>query len=328
MDNVPMPNSSSSSGGVKRQRTDEENTESAPCRSEPWFEDGNIVLEANSLQFRVHRGVLCAQSPVFRDMFQIGQPAANEPMVEGCPLVYMPDQGQDVMHVLKAFYGGDRYTGVPIPFAVVAAYLRLGSKYEIDALRREAVFRLHAELPCSFQALEEYLSRAPNRHIAHHPGWLFDVIALAHAHGLQRILPAAYYIVAALYTVHAILKGAPTGVDASTTTVLSSDIAADIVIGREAILRTLRGFWRTACDTCDDECEARKKRVFTRLWSPVPDCKLALMEEWDSNWEIGMCAECLQSARDSFQYNRERVWEELPGYFGLPAWAELEKIEP
>ena len=53
----------------QKRRTDSEGAEN-PKRSEIWFEDGNIVLEAEGTQFRVHRGILSLNSPIFNTMVQ------------------------------------------------------------------------------------------------------------------------------------------------------------------------------------------------------------------------------------------------------------------
>lgn len=78
-------------------------TMATPKRSSVWFEDGNVVLQAENTQFRVYRGILCASSSIFKDMFSIPQPPlSKERLVEGCPVVYLPDSAIDVQYVLEA----------------------------------------------------------------------------------------------------------------------------------------------------------------------------------------------------------------------------------
>lgn len=95
--------------GLKRRRKDsaaEEGTSSAeaPTRLEPWFDDGNIILETEAMQFRVHRGVLAASSNIFADMFSVPQPVQGDEVVDGCPVVKMLDNAEELKHVLKAIY--------------------------------------------------------------------------------------------------------------------------------------------------------------------------------------------------------------------------------
>lgn len=99
---------------AKRQRTEVDvsetepvvvnDTNTTPKRSAPWYDDGNIVLEAELTQFRVYRGILCESSEVFKDLFSVPQPPSAEVLVDGCPVVHLSDSADDLQHVLKALY--------------------------------------------------------------------------------------------------------------------------------------------------------------------------------------------------------------------------------
>lgn len=39
-----------------------------------WYADGNIILLARDIEFRVYKCLLAENSPVFRDMFSLPQP--------------------------------------------------------------------------------------------------------------------------------------------------------------------------------------------------------------------------------------------------------------
>ncbi|KAF7969599.1 hypothetical protein HWV62_14510 [Athelia sp. TMB] len=72
-------------------------------RSDIWFEDGNIVLQAESTQFKVYRGMLSRHSSVFRDMLTVPQPPTHQDdLVEGCVVVELSDSSEDLTHVFKA----------------------------------------------------------------------------------------------------------------------------------------------------------------------------------------------------------------------------------
>lgn len=70
---------------------------------ELWFSDGNIVIQAGNSQYRVYRGILAARSPVFQDMFSFPQPPDSE-LVEGCPLIRLPDLDVEVTPFLRAIF--------------------------------------------------------------------------------------------------------------------------------------------------------------------------------------------------------------------------------
>ena len=70
-----------------------------PVRSAIWYDDGSIVIQAGSTQFRVHRSILWANSPVLKDMLPV-----DEELVEGCPILRLSDSAEDVAHLLKVLY--------------------------------------------------------------------------------------------------------------------------------------------------------------------------------------------------------------------------------
>ena len=69
---------------------------------ELWFEDGNLVLLAGNLIFKVYRCLLCARSSVFSDLFSLPPPTEGNEMYEGSPIVQTYDSGQDMRYFLKA----------------------------------------------------------------------------------------------------------------------------------------------------------------------------------------------------------------------------------
>jgi len=76
--------------------------------SDPWFNDGNIVLQAEMAQFRVHRGVLAVHSVIFNNLFSLSGLVEGDEMVEGCAVVHLSDTAEDLQHVLKALYESRR----------------------------------------------------------------------------------------------------------------------------------------------------------------------------------------------------------------------------
>lgn len=74
---------------------------------EIWFTDGNVVLETQRHAFRVYQGPLAQHSPVFRDLFTVPQPTPVE-MLEGCPVVHLPDDSEDLRHLLRVLFPGPK----------------------------------------------------------------------------------------------------------------------------------------------------------------------------------------------------------------------------
>lgn len=76
-------------------------------RSDIWFVDGNIVLVAGGIAFKVHRGQLQRHSEVFRDLFSMPQPRDQEQaLIDDCEWLELYDAPSDVLHLLSALYDG------------------------------------------------------------------------------------------------------------------------------------------------------------------------------------------------------------------------------
>lgn len=87
----------------KRRRTETETGSLCPVHSDVWYEDGNVVLQAQGVSFRVHRGILAKNSAVLRIILSAVPPQTSF-MIEGCPVAELPDAGKDLEHVLRALY--------------------------------------------------------------------------------------------------------------------------------------------------------------------------------------------------------------------------------
>ena len=77
-----------------------------PEQGEPWFDDGNLILQADgNVCFKVHRGVLARQSEIFRDMLTLPQPVAPGD-AETAEVVRMYDLPVELSNLLMAIYDG------------------------------------------------------------------------------------------------------------------------------------------------------------------------------------------------------------------------------
>ena len=73
-----------------------------------WYTDGNVVVVAQQVAFRVHRGLLARQSYIFRDLFIIPTPTvpAQIDVIDGCPVVCVSDSSNDFWALLRVIYWG------------------------------------------------------------------------------------------------------------------------------------------------------------------------------------------------------------------------------
>ena len=68
---------------------------------ELWYEDGNVILEAEDTLFRVPTIILANTSRVFRELFLLAD-APDAETYECCPLIHLIDRAIDMTYFIKA----------------------------------------------------------------------------------------------------------------------------------------------------------------------------------------------------------------------------------
>ncbi|OSD03783.1 hypothetical protein PYCCODRAFT_197393 [Trametes coccinea BRFM310] len=117
-----------------------------------WFEDGNLVVVARSVKFRVYRGLLLAHSPVLRDMISMPQPPLNQGAEDehvglaeeedGCIVVPIDFSPEDMRHFLRAFFHNSlsMYVKPKHPsFNEISARIRVGHFLQCDQMVQQCV---------------------------------------------------------------------------------------------------------------------------------------------------------------------------------------------
>ncbi|KDQ56550.1 hypothetical protein JAAARDRAFT_207676 [Jaapia argillacea MUCL 33604] len=310
----------------KRARTSsrEENspTDSTFCRSEIWYDDGNVILIAENTGFKVYKGLLSEVSPVLAKMLSL--PTIDKPL-DGCQVLTLTDSASDVTHLFKALHKRHYFRDdATHPFAVVSAVLRLGRKYCIDDLRGDALSCLETDFPCT---LKEYLKFGRDwQAIDGSCGTTIEVIRLAREVDLLKILPVAFYVTSE-FDSPMWLELAFDGKrqDDGTVVKLSSEDQARLVNGRERLVRAQAKHSFSWLDGCVPNkkagCRWAKAKLLRKLWYPCP--QVVALSPWDEEWESGLCTECIAAAKHAFEEGKKQVWDELPAIFDLPPWGTL-----
>ncbi|KAF7291446.1 F-box domain-containing protein [Mycena indigotica] len=190
----------------KRKRSDSEDAvdlhavsihEAKPIiRSEVWFDDGNIVIEAQRTQFRVFRSQLALHSPKFKALMDPLTPAA---------ILVVSDNPVDLNYVFKRLLYHRYPENEPLPLPVIQAFARIGKKYEITWLFENAVQRLTTAYPSTLDkwtsstGVEACIMPDPDCHsaVATTHKYALEVSILAREIDLPQLLPTTFWLLTA-----------------------------------------------------------------------------------------------------------------------------------
>ncbi|KZP29333.1 hypothetical protein FIBSPDRAFT_1038996 [Athelia psychrophila] len=293
---------------AKRKRTDEPET------------------AADSPLFKVYKGLLAANSTVFADMFLVPQPPPSKgELIEGCTVIRLSDSAVDVTYVLEALCKRRHATAhEPVSIAIVAAFVRLGQKYQIDAVLSEALGRLYYEFPDDLDDVDE----ADNwTKISESAGIFIDVANLAREQNLLSALPLALRY-CSLEDSDDIVKGVAR--EDHTVATLSPINERVVLAAKDPLLRlqsTTTFSWLIANGSDDFAmpacCNTERMQLVVSKFFPLPEYDG--LKSWEEGWEDSICAACVVKAKALHASGRQRYWNKLPSIFGLPDWEELEK---
>ncbi|EPQ53807.1 hypothetical protein GLOTRDRAFT_44887 [Gloeophyllum trabeum ATCC 11539] len=299
---------------------------------ELWFEDGNVIFQAQRTFFRVHRGVLSANSSVFRDMFSFPQPAT----VNIVPEVELHDTAKEVEHFFKTIFIAGYYDKrCKSDFEVVAAVLRLSTKYDVPSYRQRAIRQLALIYPTTLDGWD-----ARNRRSDLYSGFIEQaaaVVGLARETHVRALIPSAMYTCCEMGTGH-ILKAKAD--PAKSILGLSSYDRRCCLLGRQKLVTAWRSeVFSRRCLTPDqldffawfegpkhEMCHAARLKWLARedVW------KMAFGTEWcnplQTLWPqtgLEMCAACDAAFIANLEHIREQIWEKLPSHFGFSDWTTV-----
>ncbi|RDX50843.1 hypothetical protein OH76DRAFT_1402057 [Lentinus brumalis] len=116
-------------------------TAGLPRDTEVSFPDGNAIIIAGNTLFRVYNGMLARHCPALA-----AQVNASAEFISGCPVVRITDTPHDIKQILRV----DNPTRPPAdsqPFSVLAAWVRIGTKYDMGKLVDHAIGQLQSLFP-------------------------------------------------------------------------------------------------------------------------------------------------------------------------------------
>ncbi|EIW56923.1 uncharacterized protein TRAVEDRAFT_128165 [Trametes versicolor FP-101664 SS1] len=296
-----------------------------------WYSDGNIILVARDVEFRVYKGLLADHSSVFRDMFSLPQPptkASSPSAFENgtCPVVHLYDSPEDLRHVLRAYMPkGDSspffMTSLSYSYPAISAAIRLGHKYQMQKLLDHAIAYLKRHYTNDYDAWASHPDYVPAGFgIQEHA---IGVVNLARLAGEASILPTA--LLACCILNDDILDGFVRE-DGAREQLALEDVklclAAKDRLVREMITVAVRVLQPVSADGCKSRqfCTDTFKRELANMEARVEDmvnpdpCGVPL----DVKFGEGiLCMACRMMVQKRDDRERRAVWKKLPEIFGV-----------
>ncbi|KZT69643.1 hypothetical protein DAEQUDRAFT_756796 [Daedalea quercina L-15889] len=305
--------------------------------TEFWFLDGNVVLVASGIGFRVYKGLLARDSRRFADMFSLPQPTGRSSIevFDGCPVVHLTDFQGDVRMLLRALLGRhcQLLDSTHIDFVTTAALIRLGKKYEMQDPYNSALGVFKTFLSTRYGSWYDQ----PGPQLAEWQRYGLDPITavnLARLTDANSVLHIAMYMCCQLNTDH-LLRGTvrPDG----TYEQLSPDdlrrcLDARVFLAKRKDAASEKVF-HLSSPTYGCPNPAFCMVQLTNLWAQYKrEFGSSCVEGWTINgpWHAyrwlsldcyqryhPLCSNCIAVVETQHRDACSQMWSDLPDYFGL-----------
>ncbi|KAJ7473821.1 hypothetical protein B0H11DRAFT_1728704 [Mycena galericulata] len=292
-----------------------------------WYPDGNLIIHAGDLVFRVFCGILSEQSPVLQALLS-PEKLSKCAVFDGCPVVPVPHSGSETVYFLSAIFKLKSFDSLlkRISFDAIAAVHRLSYTYQIPDLQRKSLILISSVYPTT---LAEFSTAGLG------PSYCRDqilpVIRFAREHSVDWILPLAFYRYCLEMTTRTLFYGVEYSGE---NMVLSTADQARCHEATKNMSKTniAESLARYDARLKDDGCTGREacrdsrfREADTVLHSlgSVPDVFFRWTPEPDSK----LCSNCSQETARWHDERRRAFWDGLPGLFGLPDWTILNEMK-
>ncbi|KAI0718052.1 hypothetical protein C8T65DRAFT_737569 [Cerioporus squamosus] len=303
------------------------------------FPDGNAIIIAMNVFFQIHKGVLARHSPVLAA--ELDNPIEY---MDGYPVVRVTDTPYDIKQILRVAYGLSKSGGSAAePISVLFAWLRVGTKYDMQQLVDDAYVALQTLFPANLSEWDE--RDGPEFRHNFKDENAIEALNLFQQTGQFEMVPAAVYRCCQLDPA-VVLRGT-TRADGTPERLTPKNI--------ELIARAkerLKEHGTRMIEECQEKFEASKSCSYS--WGFVDGCPevishLAYTEEngkeswrdgdpldnrfmeyideqedgndYESREEFadctGACSNCIEELREEFAAMRARVWNDLPAIAGV-----------
>ncbi|KAF9048919.1 hypothetical protein BJ165DRAFT_1343369 [Panaeolus papilionaceus] len=283
-----------------------------------YFQDGSVVLIVEKVAFRVHQSVLSRHSEVFKGMWDMPQPPEAE-SYDGCPAVVLLDSVRDFEDVMKVLYDSFYFdklkpdSGLSNLITFISGILRISTKYNMAQLRNKCINIIQEKFPSTLAGCDAVLSK----HTQYIPSEIVRIIPLARETNVPKVLPWAFYLCCHIEVEELMVNTALSWSDKALCLAgkehlwkVQKTISHSFLFEFKQVPGCPSGCARVVPQISWQDCETLRK-------SPHP---LEEYPDWNST---RVCPKCRDHIKAQHRDGREKVWQMLPGFFGLGSWDDI-----
>ncbi|EKM49651.1 uncharacterized protein PHACADRAFT_214184 [Phanerochaete carnosa HHB-10118-sp] len=302
-----------------------------------WFEDGNIVLQAEDTVFKVFKSVLSKHALLFADIFSLPQPSKEQEQYDGCVLVKVHDEPKHMATFLQAIFDPTFLLGDSCSGHEYAELLRLSTKYQAHSLRRQVFTFLQHDYPDTLSKYDHVVGDGCQCSVSRGVkgrGWALDA-AVANA---ARDADAPLLLPAALLSLYS--AGMDIIVDAGSSGLLQP-------LNRDVLLKAIPGMWSLGKELTFEPLFSEQMHITTKCNSTSTGACFRNRHKLRAELEVapslmnpvtpvsfqpggtvaGFCSSCQKAVQERYEKVRQEAWDKIPEAFRLPEWDEMRKRE-
>ncbi|PIL26172.1 hypothetical protein GSI_11927 [Ganoderma sinense ZZ0214-1] len=297
-----------------------------------WLDDGNLILLAGRSAFRVYRGLLVKNSPVFADMFTTGSAGATETF-DNCPVVRLADHPQNLRDFLQYLMPCSALVLVEeVPecrFEQLHAAFHLAHKYQCQDVEARILFVLKKFYTSNFNDHDRYATSKYTL-VPPPPQAAIAAVNIARLTSTLSMLPFALYLVC---TLEGRAVDGYERRDGSAEHLSAEDLKL-CMNARGTLAWELAALTKTVFSSTEypslqcmhpDSCVVAEDTMFCETQESVPGgCDVLesyreSVDEWAKAY--GMCKGCKRKLLARDREERRKMWIKLPGVFGFTVQA-------
>ncbi|KAH9835441.1 uncharacterized protein C8Q71DRAFT_765898 [Rhodofomes roseus] len=290
-----------------------------------WFPDGNVtIIAADSVGFRVYGGLLARHSEVFRARIFGPATAADASALDSRSdvrdEVFSLDQwpSDAVRLLLRIVVLGESWPAV-LPFAMVAALVRLSHEYWIKDVLKEGLARIRSCFSDTFDVWDEAIKKMRSRTMTFVVTDAIAAVNIARLTGEHRILPVALYMCCQLDP-DDLLRGL--GAECDKDYLSRADIMRCLHAQKELCRRNIdvaMAIWEISNDSegWHEPCLTNLNAIAASycIYQKIGVSPHDALRDWDSIIKEvtgGCCTHCIARLKQKAVRARWYVWGRLP----------------